>query len=92
MILLFNLLKLAFVTNDDQLILDCLFSHLIWSDVMIIKTEIANPRTLPSFLCLISFASLIPPYTALACCLVRIGYAEFPLRRRTLVVSREPVY
>ena len=33
--LLFNLLKLAFVTNDDLLILDCLFSHLIWSDVMI---------------------------------------------------------
>ena len=29
------LLKLAFVTNDDLLILDCLFSYLIWSDVMI---------------------------------------------------------
>ena len=28
--------KLAFVENDDLLILDCLFSHLIWSDVMII--------------------------------------------------------
>ena len=35
MILPFNLLKLAFVTNDDLLILDYLFSHLIWSDVMI---------------------------------------------------------
>ena len=27
-------LQLAFVTSDDLLILDCLFSHLIWSDVM----------------------------------------------------------
>ena len=28
---------MAFVTSDDLLILDCLFSHLIWSDVMILK-------------------------------------------------------
>ena len=30
----FNELKLAFVANNDLLILDCQFSHLIWSDVM----------------------------------------------------------
>ena len=34
----YDLLKLAFVTNDDLLILDCIFSHLIWSDVMIRKS------------------------------------------------------
>ena len=28
-------LKLTFVTSDNLLILDCLFNHLIWSDVMI---------------------------------------------------------
>ena len=32
--LLFNVLKLVFVTNDDLLILNC---HVIWSDVMILK-------------------------------------------------------
>ena len=30
---------LVFVTNDDLLILDCPFSHLIWSDVMIKKNN-----------------------------------------------------
>ena len=28
-----------FVTNDDLIILDCLFGHLIWSDVMICYGE-----------------------------------------------------
>ena len=28
-------LKLTFVTSDNLLVLDCLFNHLIWADVMI---------------------------------------------------------
>ena len=39
----FNLLKflLLLQISDDLLILDCLFSHLIWSDVMILVVVMA---------------------------------------------------
>ena len=50
LILLFNLLKLAFVTNDDLLILDCLFSHLIWSDVMIKNFNITCTAIVGSYI------------------------------------------
>ena len=34
---IYDLLKLAFVTNDHLLILDWIYSHLSWSDVTIRK-------------------------------------------------------
>ena len=49
----FNLLKfllMSFVANDDLLILDCLFSHLIWSDVMILVVVMALLHLAPIML------------------------------------------
>ena len=66
--------------------------HLVGWGTLYEPTEIANPRSLPSFPYLTYFASLIPLYTALACCLIRICCAELALRSRMIVVSRELVY